>query len=129
MSIPSYQIQNRIENYLGRYEFVEGNSAKFWECLKDGDNPGKYATRWGAIKATKTKNNIKANMDLGEAAKKISEKIGKGYQFVDHNPNDVMNLRVASEEAEQMKKSTPPIKDEIVPVSGPEPAAPTRRRL
>lgn len=128
MSIQPYQIQSRIEDYLGRYEFVEGKSAKFWECLKDGDNPGNYATRWGAIKATKTKHNIKPNMTARAASDKIAEKMKKGYRLVQHNPTDVMNLRVASEEAAQLLKSTPTIQPSVA-VEEDLPAAPPRRRL
>lgn len=126
MHVSSFEVQRRIEDYLGRYEFVEGKSAKFWECLKDGDTVGKYATRWGSIKATKTKHNIKPNMDSWAAAEKIAEKINKGYRLVQHNPIDVMNLRVATEEAELLRKTTKKIK-----ASEPEedPTPSPRRRL
>lgn len=122
-----WDVQRNLSDYLGRYEFVDEKSNKFWECLKDGDSPGKFATRWGSNKQTKTKHNIKAGMSSSEAATKIAEKINKGYKMVQHNPNDVMNLRVATEEATLLDKATNQ-------VSVPEPAAeeapaPARRRL
>lgn len=125
MSLSSWTVQARISDFLGRYECVDGKSNKFWECLKDGDAPGKYATRWGSNKQTKTKHNIKAGMGLSEAATKIAEKVNKGYKLVHHNPNDVMNLRVATEEATLLGKATAQVAEPVVAEA---PAA-TRRRL
>lgn len=121
-----YTIAARIEQYLGRYEVVDGKSAKFWECLKDGDNPDKFATRWGAIKLTKTRHNTKGDMDLYQAAKKIAEKLNKGYKMVQKS-QDVMESRFAQEDAVALQKNTA-----VIPAPQIEEAAappPARRRL
>lgn len=123
----SWSIASDISQYLGRYEFVDEKSNKFWECLKDGDHPGMFATRWGSNKQTKTKHNIKAGMSLTEAANKISEKINKGYRLVQHNPNDVMNLRVATEEATLLSKATVAVATPSIEIE--DAPAPARRRL
>ena len=134
MSYNSWSIQSRIQEHLGRYEFVEGKSAKFWECLKDGDNPGKFATRWGAIKLTKTRHNTKNDMDSYEAAKKIAEKLNKGYRLV-ANSQDVMDARFAEEDSVALRKNTVAVKAPAAPVTEVEvveeaaPAPPARRRL
>ena len=125
MSVSQWAVQSRISDYLGRYECVDGKHNKFWECLKDGDHPGKYATRWGSNNQTKTKHNIKADMSQGQVASKIAEKINKGYKLVHHNPNDVMNLRVATEEATLLSQATVQIAEPVVEEA---PAA-VRRRL
>jgi hypothetical protein len=134
MSYSSWQIQGRIDEFLGRYEFVEGKSAKFWECLKDGDNPGQFATRWGAIKLTKTRHNTKNDMSRMEAANKIAEKLNKGYRLVS-NSQDVMDARFAEEDAVALRKNTvtagaktpDPVVKEVVEETPPPP--PARRRL
>lgn len=121
-----YTIVSHIQRYLGRYEVVDGKSAKFWECLKDGDNPGKFATRWGAIKLTKTRHNTKDNMDIYEAAKKIAEKLNKGYKMVDQS-QDEMGSRFAQEDAVSLQKNTTKITEPQIEET-PAPA-PARRRL
>lgn len=112
MSTQGWQIVSKITQYLGRYECTEGGSSKFWECLPDGDNPGKYATRWGAIKLTKTKHNTKPNMSAGEAADKIAEKMKKGYRFVQPS-TDVMASRFAEEDMNELQRGTKKIKPVI----------------
>lgn len=126
MSYNYWTIASRLDAHLGRYECVDGKSNKFWECLKDGDHPGNYATRWGSIKQTKTKNNIKVNMTKMEAATKIAEKLNKGYKQV-ATSDDVMNMRVAEEEAALLSKGTAPLAAEVAEVA--ETPPPARRRL
>jgi predicted DNA-binding WGR domain protein len=59
---------------LGRYEFRDGKSNKYWWIIHDKTN-GNYVAKWGRIGAvggTKI-------YSLAEARKKIMEKRDKGY--------------------------------------------------
>lgn len=125
-----YAIMRNMEQYLGRYEFVDGKSAKFWECLRDGDNPGQYATRWGAIKLTKTRHNTKGDMSALDAATKIAEKLNKGYKLVGLS-GDVMAARFADEDNAALRKNTVLVASEhpVEAQAVEEAAAPARRRL
>jgi predicted DNA-binding WGR domain protein len=104
----NWNIHSRIEDYLGRLEFVEGKSNKFWECLRDGDHPGNYATRWGRIGAKKTTHSTKFNMTQSEAAEKIGEKLKKGYRLVEKS-RDVMQARWAEEGAARLSEMVPQV--------------------
>lgn len=118
------QIINNFDQYLGRYEVVDGKSNKFWECLPDADHPGRYATRWGSNKQTKTKHNTKVNMTQTELINKIIEKIDKkGYKMVERS-RDPMQSRLAAEDVHHLDKAT-------AQVQSPPPEAPpsARRRL
>ena len=106
MSVKTWEVRAHINDCLGRYEFVNSESSKFWECLRDGENKDRYATRWGAIKLTKTKHNVKTNMTVEEAAIKISEKINKGYRLAQKS-NDLMEVRLTAEDAANLLKNTP----------------------
>lgn len=121
----AYVSAGNIEQYLGRYEFVDGKSAKFWECLHDADNKGYFATRWGKITAKNTRNQTKMGLGSWEAADKIREKINKGYKLVEHCPKDLMQSRLTQEEKNHLQSSTAA----IAPVVEEKPlaAAPTRR--
>lgn len=65
---------------FGRYEFHDDNagkrgSHKYWEVIEYTD--GMFACFWGRIGAVPQ---AKFGMNSGDVAKKVSEKIGKGYQ-------------------------------------------------
>ena len=64
---------------LGRYEFVAGNSSKFWHIFQDLAS-GSFITEWGRIGSPPQ--GRKAGLSEGEARTKISEKISKGYRHV-----------------------------------------------
>lgn len=73
-------------NLLGRYEYTEGNSYKFWTARllrKD-----EYQAEWGSITA---RNTSTQDIDEKTALKRIKEKIKKGY------------VKVASKEDEKNK--------------------------
>jgi predicted DNA-binding WGR domain protein len=63
---------------LGRYEFKDEKSAKFWECLEDLD--GTYLVRWGKIGAPKGQ--IKNQISWFEAERRILQKRRKGYGHI-----------------------------------------------
>lgn len=61
---------------LGRYEFVGGNSNKFWHIYLDKASDT-YVTEWGKIGYQAQ--GRKAGLSEGEAQGKIREKVNKGY--------------------------------------------------
>jgi len=61
----------------GRYEFVAGTSAKFWELKAMGD--GEYGAIWGRIGKAHQGPTI---YDTAKAEKVVAEKIKKGYVLV-----------------------------------------------
>jgi predicted DNA-binding WGR domain protein len=65
-------ISNEI---LGRYEYRDGKSNKYWWIIHDKTNDN-FIAKWGRIG---TVNGTKI-YSLSEARKKISEKRAKGYQ-------------------------------------------------
>ena len=102
----AYVHAGKLGDYLGRYELVDGKSAKFWECLHDGDNKGCYATRWGKITAKNTRNQTKTGLSAWEASDKIREKLNKGYRLVEKSPKDFMQSRLSNEEKNHLQAST-----------------------
>ena len=63
----------------GRYEFVQGTSAKQWTIYFDKAS-GKYITEWGKI--GQQAQGRKDGLSEVEAQKKIREKLNKGYRHV-----------------------------------------------
>lgn len=65
----------------GEYRFTDGKSNKFWDVRpkNPGDPFGTYVVTWGKI-GTRGQQQI---TDRNTAAKRISEKISKGYEM--HN--------------------------------------------
>jgi predicted DNA-binding WGR domain protein len=61
---------------LGRYEYSDGSSNKFWTIEKHGSE---YAATWGRIGTAGQGPKIYSE---AEAYQKISEKISKGYTLV-----------------------------------------------
>ena len=67
---------------MRRFEFVEGNSSKFWEVQT---NENALTVRYGRIGSegtTKLKEFATAEKAKAEADKLIAEKTGKGYREV-----------------------------------------------
>ena len=73
------EAETEVEEGFQRYEFVEGNSSKFWEVKVDGST---YTTRYGRIgdsgKAT-TKEAASPIAAKKEAEKLAASKVKKGY--------------------------------------------------
>lgn len=63
---------------LGRYEFVGGNSAKYWHIVFD-KTKRVYLAKWGKI--GKSPQGSK-EYSREQAFKKIREKVNKGYGLV-----------------------------------------------
>lgn len=66
------------ESDLGRYEFIDPtvNSRKFWHIIYDVEK-NQYMATWGRIGQGSPPPKIYTGK---EAAKKIKEKVGKGYK-------------------------------------------------
>lgn len=62
---------------FGRFECTIGGSNKFWECLPE--KGGLYSIRYGVIGSA---GQTSRPLSYVEAAKRISEKISKGYVWV-----------------------------------------------
>lgn len=75
-------------NFAGRYEFTEGKSNKFWECLLDLD--GSYVIRWGRIG---TLGQEMAGVDGYEARKRANSKEAKGYSYIEGSQTSVQAQR------------------------------------
>jgi uncharacterized protein (TIGR02996 family) len=73
---------------MPRYEFVEGNSKKFWEIELDGAS---FTTRWGRI-GTEGQEKTQTFSSPAEAKKEyekiIGSKVKKGYGLVDGGGGD-----------------------------------------
>jgi len=64
-----------LSSLLGRYEYTDEKSNKFWECVYESEL-GTYTTSWGRIGS---RGQSKVGLTGKEALKKIQEKIAKGY--------------------------------------------------
>jgi len=62
------------KHMLGRYEYTDAKSNKFWEIRMLDEN--EFEATWGRIGATKGQS---TTYDADTAFKKINEKIAKGY--------------------------------------------------
>jgi predicted DNA-binding WGR domain protein len=83
---------------LGRYEFSDGSSNKFWTINDVGG--GDYAATWGRIGTAGQGPKVYTE---AEAYQKINEKISKGYQRVDDHlvPRKEAADRVGAKRAER----------------------------
>lgn len=63
---------------LGRYEYKDEKSDKFWTLSKQGDS---YETRWGKI-GTAGSGQIHPAYEYSNLCKKAAEKLRKGYKLV-----------------------------------------------
>jgi len=66
-----------LSSLLGRYEYTDEKSNKFWECVYESEL-GTYTTSWGRIGS---RGQSKVGLTGKEALKKIQEKIAKGYRL------------------------------------------------
>jgi len=64
---------------LGRYEYTDNTSNKFWHIYFDPASKS-YITEWGKIGSPPQ--GRKGGLSEGEAYRKIQEKRGKGYRLV-----------------------------------------------
>lgn len=104
----NYIYASNLDQHLGRYELIDPskNAKKYWECLKDGDNPGKYGTRWGRIGAKNTQRARVLNADASYVADKLNEKLREGYKFA-YPLNEVLQNRLADEQVARLDENTP----------------------
>jgi predicted DNA-binding WGR domain protein len=65
-----------------RFEFVEGNSRKFWEVVVQGPEVTVCYGRIGTQGQSNTKSFADASAASRHAAKLVEEKTGKGYREV-----------------------------------------------
>ena len=72
-----------VPSLVGRYEYTEGTSSKFWTIRKRG--PDQYEAQWGRIGRPPQGG---ATYDTFKAAKKINDKISKGYVRVAETERD-----------------------------------------
>lgn len=62
------------------FEFVSGNSAKFWECAHQGNQVGVRFGRIGTVGCEQTKDFSDAEAASRHAEKLMREKTAKGYR-------------------------------------------------
>lgn len=65
-----------------RFEYVEGNSCKFWECLISGSTVTVRYGRIGTAGQSQTKTLDSVAAANRHAAKLVNQKLGKGYREV-----------------------------------------------
>jgi predicted DNA-binding WGR domain protein len=70
---------------LGRYEFSEGSSNKFWTIEKN--SAGEYVATWGRIGTTGQGSKVYTQAEVYD---KICEKVSKGYRLA---PSKGVRLR------------------------------------
>jgi predicted DNA-binding WGR domain protein len=71
---------------LGRYEFRDGKSSKFWECLLAID--GTYLVRWGRIGAPNGQS--QTGLDAWTIEERVREKRQKGYCYIPGSPTSMV---------------------------------------
>ena len=84
------------KDMLGRYEYSDGSSNKFWQILPDGH--GMYAATWGRIGTAGQGPKL---YDEGEAYTKINEKISKGYSKVSGIEQTEAKMRVEAKRGDR----------------------------
>jgi predicted DNA-binding WGR domain protein len=103
-----------LKGLLGRYEYRDSASDKFWQISFDPDT-GTYLTEWG--KNGRPPQDSKAGLNGKEALKKIQEKISKGYRLttlVEIDPYEALEaesprkreIREAQERVKEKREET-----------------------